>query len=155
MSKKSTGNIDTCIFSARSFLGVSDIIDLSLPGRENFIRPFFVNTGLSCELFLKSIQMIEGEDNSFYTGHNLKDLFEALSKEKSSSIVDLYDDNYPKDKVKIELNDLLEKYPDPFVDFRYTFENSAEGNWLGLQTLARSLNAYLISLGYEDCKSQY
>lgn len=148
MTRHSTGNLKTCIYAAKQFLEVAEMI----VGDVRLIRPFFVNAGLSCELFLKAIQMIENSDNTFCTGHNLNDLFSGISEAARISITNIYDGYCLNGKVGKDLNTVLSDYPNPFVDFRYTFERSAEGNIFALAAFANSLQAFTETISPFECE---
>lgn len=153
MSKKSTGNIATCIIAAKQFLEVAEMLTTNDQCDVHFVRPFFVNAGISCELFLKAIQMIESDESTFEKGHKLNDLFSLISESAKKDILCLYNTYYQNIKKKLELNSFLSSYPEPFVDFRYTFEESAVGNSLALLFFARSLRTYCEKIFNEsDCQ---
>lgn len=137
-----TGESETCILAAKQFLEVAEMLTTDDERSVHFVRPIFVNAGLSCELFLKAIQMIESTNNTFDGGHKLNDLFLAISEDARGSVLGIYNTLYQESIIKKDLLDYLSHHPKPFIDFRYTFEQSAEGNMFVLLNFARSLQAY-------------
>ncbi len=149
MSKKRSGNIMTCILSAQQFIEVAEGL-IADNCEIHYIRPFFVNAGLACELFLKSIQMHESRDSSFLGGHVLSELFELISEDAKQAIRENYDLIYADRLHKVALDDFLSRYKKPFIDFRYTFETPAEGNTVALLFFAWSLKQYVQSFEDDD-----
>ena len=149
MSKKRTGNIMQCILSAQQFIEVAERL-ISDNCEIYYIRPFFVNAGLACELFLKSIKMYESGDGSFLEGHNLYKLFEVISDDAKQAIRENYDLIYADRPHKVVFDDFLSRYSKPFFDFRYTFETPAEGNAVALLFFAWSLKQYVQSFENDD-----
>ncbi len=138
--KRHFGKFDTCVREAKQFLTVSEYC-LSQNGVTSckLIFPLFVNGALACELFFKAIMIAESDDSSFLEGHNLKSLFEGMSKEAQKAIIALYN----KKSRYISLPMLLDKYQNNFIEWRYCFEAAAEGNQLGIIYLAESLKEYI------------
>lgn len=138
--KKHTGKLDTCIRQAKQFLSVAKYCG---EANENspcaLIFPLFVNASLSCELFLKAIMILESTDSSFYEGHDLNELFKKISVGAQNKIAL----NYKNRKLYISLQDLLNKYGDNFVKWRYCFEYGSEGNSLGIIGFSESLEEYI------------
>lgn len=54
MSKKRSGNIMTCILSAQQFIEVAEGL-IADNCEIHYIRPFFVNAGLACELIFVTL----------------------------------------------------------------------------------------------------
>ena len=80
-------------------------------GKElNYIIPFIVNSTLSIELYLKSILMA---NKIKYDGiHSLVELYKLLPSDDQKSLKDFESSFF----------DLLNKYDDAFIKYRYHFE---------------------------------
>ena len=138
--KRYIGKLDTCIRQAKQFLNVAKYCsEQNINSPCAFIFPLFVNASLSCELFLKAIMIFESTDSSFCSGHDLNQLFEEISADAQNGISSYYQNR----KVYISLQDLLGKYGDNFVEWRYCFEHGSEGNSLGIIAFSESLEAYV------------
>lgn len=138
--EKNTGKLDTCIREAKQFLSVAKYCSEQNKGSPcALIFPLFVNASLSCELFLKAIMILESTDSSFYVGHDLNQLFKKISKSAQSKI----NSNYNNKKSYISLQDLLDKYGNTFIKWRYCFENGSEGNSYGIIYFSESLEEYI------------
>ena len=138
-----------CILSAQQFIEVAEGL-IADDCEIHYIRPFFVNAGLACELFLKAIKMRESGDNSFLEGHVLSELFKLISEDAKQAIRENYDMIYADRPYKVALDDFLSRYKKPFTDFRYTFETPAEGNTVALLFFAWSLKRYVQSFENDD-----
>ncbi|WP_370814283.1 hypothetical protein [Butyricicoccus pullicaecorum] len=139
-AKKSCGNLDTCIRQAKQFLGVAKYCNEQNQNSScALIFPLFVNASLSCELFLKAIMILESTDSSFWRGHDLNELFKKISVDAQNKI----NSNYENKKLHISLQDLLDRYGNNFIKWRYCFENGSEGNSFGIIGFSESLEEYI------------
>ena len=137
---KKTGNLERCIREADQFLRVAIYCrEENKKSPFALIYPLFVNAALACELYLKAIMIKESPDATFESGHDISDLFGKVNSNAQSCI----QNNYKKKGIYISLNDLLLRYGNSFVDWRYSFENGSEGNYIGIIGFAESLKEYL------------
>lgn len=143
MIKKHKGNFETCIISGNQFFDVAKMLSDDGISNIHYIRPYFINAGFACELYLKAIQINESMDSTFFGGHNLKALFAKISNEAQNKIKNYYNYLYDAYPHKIEFEIFLEEHSNPFYNFRYTFESTAEGNSRALFLFCRSLQKYI------------
>lgn len=135
-----TGNLERCIREAEQFIEVAQYCR-----EENKVSPFrlifplFMNAAFSCELYLKAIAMIESNSATFTDGHKLNDLFSNISTTAQQKIRE----NYNKKGIYITLDEMLLKYSNNFIEWRYSFESGSEGNRIGIIGLAESLKEYV------------
>lgn len=136
--KKHKGRYETCVQQASQFL---DVAWYCKEREQGGLLPFplFVNAALACELYLKAIMMLESGDSSFDGGHNLNDLYLKISSIARCQI----ESHYNNKNLYISLDDLLTKYGNNFVEWRYAFENGSVGNYKGIIGLAESLKEYV------------
>jgi hypothetical protein len=109
----------------------------------DYLHPYVVNAGLTLELKLKQLLMIENSEN--VRGHNLVSLYKSLSSESRSFISlhvlkrtsDSIDHQTIAEAAKINFNlevkweaeFLLEKSAYAFERWRYLYEKNNKGSW--------------------------
>ena len=89
-----------------------------------FIIPITVNIAFACELFFKSLLLLEEKD--FSESHNIEKLFKQLNGKTQSKIFDIVNFDYVYDSgksiTKKQFNEALKAIKDYFVTQRYLFE---------------------------------
>lgn len=141
---KSSSNYEIAFYEAECFLEVSKLIDrrqieLSVPPttmkniskNTNLQFAKHVNHAYAFELYLKCLMIIE--NGTFYSGHDLLELFKKLNPSTQSSIVDYYKSNYRIARRNMtyfgffdepDFFELLGEAKKAFMDFRYLFERN-------------------------------
>ena len=138
------GNFEVCKDAANQFYNVANwCSDKSLPDYiENTFYPFAVNAALSCELYFKAIMVYRSPDDEFFTGHDLRQLFNNLSKTDSQNISQAFSLQYTAKTIET----FLDENKDTFVDWRYALEKKVTVNLSGFIALLSVLNTYVNSL---------
>lgn len=132
-------NIEMCIEEANTFLKVAEILEKDEETIFGGIFPFVVNSALACELFLKSIIMINSTSPIIIKEHKLNKLFDQLPISNQIQIKELF-----SKRMKRDFDKLLLEMSDTFVKWRYAYEqNNIEINITGILTLAQVLNEHI------------
>ena len=97
--------------------------------------PSVVNISLTCELYLK--MLIFNNENIVPHTHEIKDLYDRLTAKQKKNLIKML--NIPQN----ELEKLLKKYSNLFVQYRYYFdyEELPSVDYLFILNLAEFLNA--------------
>jgi hypothetical protein len=108
-------------------------------GRSSFpIMPGIVGLAFACELYMKSLFVMETGKPKATGTHRLNVLFAALSEETRAAIAERYGDR--RRGLNLNLQSDLVTFANAFVDFRYVYEGKAgEMDIVGLAQLAASL----------------
>lgn len=110
MIKKIKGNFDSILRTAESFYEVSmNIID-DKETFEKYSIPFVVNSMFAIELFIKAL--LTYDDIDYTKIHDLKKLFDKISKNRKRHIKDSYND----------IEEFLQENYESFIWWRYCFE---------------------------------
>lgn len=136
-------NIEMCVEEAITFLKVAERLEDDEETIFGGIFPFVVNVALSCELFLKSIIMINSNSVSnsvkIIKEHKLTKLFCKLPKDDQIKIKDSF-----SKRMKCDFDELIAEMNDTFVKWRYAYEQgNLKINITGILTLAQVLNDYI------------
>lgn len=129
---------ELCRDEARAFLYVANKIEEDIDFFMNDgMYPFCVNIAFACELYLKAIYLYYS--NKGIHGHEIDDLYDALSENVKIQIEMLFKQEYQYD-----LDEILRNIRNTFVEWRYAFEkDKVEINVTGISTLARVLQKYV------------
>ena len=110
MIKKIKGNFDSILRTAESFYEVSmNIID-DKETFEKYSISFVVNSMFAIELFIKAL--LTYDDIDYTKIHDLKKLFDKISKNRKRHIKDSYND----------IEEFLQENYESFIWWRYCFE---------------------------------
>jgi hypothetical protein len=121
--------------SADAFRHVSELILSEIgSGRAHLGFAYGVNGAFAVELYLKCLLTVEG--SPVPASHNLKFLFDQLSRESKVKIRSVHNERASQDSVfaslersgiKTDLDSLLEQGQDVFEQFRYIYEGIPRG----------------------------
>ena len=132
-------NIGMCFEEARTFLKLSEQLENDEETLLSGIFPFVVNSALACELFLKTIIMINSTPPQIVKAHELTTLFNLLSADDQINIKELF-----SQRMKHDFDSLIEEMSNTFVKWRYAYEQETiKINITGILTLAQVLNDYI------------
>lgn len=132
-------NIGICFKEARTFLKVSEQLENDEEAMWGGIFPYVVNSALACELFLKTIIMINSTPTQIVRAHELTTLFSLLPTEDQTNIKELF-----SRRMKHDFDTLIGEMSSTFVKWRYAYEQGTiEINITGILTLAQVLNDYI------------
>lgn len=115
-----------------------------------FIIPITVNIAFACELFFKSLLLLEDKD--FSESHNFEKLFKQLNGKTQNKIFDIVNFDYIYDSkksiTKKQFNEALKAIKDYFVTQRYLFEKRENErvyeNGLGIAFIKKLCDAILL-----------
>ena len=135
-------NIGMCFEEARIFLKVSEQLENDEETLFGGIFPYVVNSALACELFLKTIIMINSTPRQIVREHELTTLFNSLPTEDQTNIKELF-----SRRMKHDFDSLIEEMSSTFVKWRYAYEQETiKINITGILTLAQVLNDYITEI---------
>ena len=135
-------NIGMCFEEARIFLKVSEQLENDEETLFGGIFPYLVNSALACELFLKTIIMINSTPRQIVREHELTTLFNSLPTEDQTNIKELF-----SRRMKHDFDSLIEEMSSTFVKWRYAYEQETiKINITGILTLAQVLNDYITEI---------
>ena len=135
-------NIGMCFEEARTFLKVSEQLENDEETLFGGIFPYVVNSALACELFLKTIIMINSTPRQIVREHELTTLFKLLPTEDQTNIKELF-----SRRMKHDFDSLIEEMSSTFVKWRYAYEQETiKINITGILTLAQVLNDYITEI---------
>lgn len=113
---------------AKGFLATSELIDKNVHDGfqrlQYYIYPHTVNAAASCELFLKTLLILQ-------TGicpdkHSLVGLYERIDQELKDTI----SEQYKREKCSMSLGKCLQTYNNSIVEWRYPFDDKYQGKTL-------------------------
>ncbi|MFL5740532.1 MAG: hypothetical protein ACJ75B_09975 [Flavisolibacter sp.] len=155
-------NAKKAFINAESYYKTTALIHKEMFKNKEFIMPFYyvrhALVAFSCELFLKSLFILEGKE--YNHTHGLKDLFGNLSKKAQSRIAEIYDkssENSPISKKILKeagfpdedfsIESILKKASGNFVKFRYKHEEKKIAKkTYHLHFVLKSIREYIIEL---------
>ena len=107
------------------------------------LYPYVVNISFACELYLKAIRFHDDPAlKRVPGGHELKTIFESLSKDEQRDITMLF-----QSKCSTDLHKFLVEDNRDFEDWRYAFEEEeVKANLSGLEVFAEVLHDYVEQL---------
>ena len=135
-------NIGMSFEEALTFIKVSEQLENDEETLFGGIFPYVVNSALACELFLKTIIMINSTPRQIVREHELTTLFNSLPTEDQTNIKELF-----SRRMKHDFDSLIEEMSSTFVKWRYAYEQETiKINITGILTLAQVLNDYITEI---------
>ena len=131
-----------CLEESCSFLSVARSLNRDAKGLlDGKMFVLVTNALFSCELSLKGIIMFLTKEEETIRIHYLTELFGLLPDDSKEKIREMF-----SQKCSSELDDVLKKYNNAFVDFRYAFTYPVDYEMTEILELAGTLNGYLVNL---------
>ncbi len=141
--------------SAEAFDEVARVLHRAAMQGHKYILPIAIvmNASFALETYLKCLVALES--GVFLRGHDTLKLFRKLRSETQSALR-AYHDNYISGKpefeaakqkgIKLDLDSLLKRGRNAFVDFRYAYESIPAGRDWGLGGLNHGLREEILKL---------
>ena len=142
------GDFEVCVCEANGFLETAEWCVKDLIGMpERMKYPFVVNISFACELFLKVIMIHESGTSSFCKGHDLKELYYALSPMTQEIIREEYENKGIISLRGSSIDVFLDACRNDFENWRYAFEKGGlEANASEYLNFAHRLQEYVEKL---------
>jgi hypothetical protein len=141
--------------SAEAFDEVARLLHRAAMQGHTYILPIAIvtNASFALETYLKCLVALEG--GVFLRGHDTWKLFRKL-KRKTQTALCAYHENYIKGKpefeaakkkgIKVDLDSLLKRGRNAFVDFRYAYETIPAGRDWGVGGLNQALREEILKI---------
>lgn len=143
-TNKSIGSFDVCKDAADQFFAVANKCFGKDPMEylANGFYPYAVNIAFACELYVKAIMIFRSQNDEFFRGHDLKDLFSYLDTSDFNNIEKQFESQLSKKS----FSSFLVENGKTFVDWRYALEAQVSIDLSGFNVLANILKDYVNTL---------